>query len=159
MPGAQKITTFLWFDHDAEEAIAHYQAIFGGGATSGVARNGEAGPGTPGTFLVGTFELAGQQFIALNGGPGHPFTEAISLSIDCGDQKEVDYFWERLSEGGATSVCGWLKDKFGLSWQVVPRRLPELLSDPDAAKAARVMKAMMEMTKIDIAVLEKAAAG
>jgi predicted 3-demethylubiquinone-9 3-methyltransferase (glyoxalase superfamily) len=159
MPGMQKITTFLWYDHDAEEAIAHYQSIFGGGAMSGVARNGEAGPGAPGTFLVGTFELAGQQFIALNGGPGHPFTEAISLSIDCADQKEVDYFWERLSEGGATSVCGWLKDKFGLSWQVVPRRLPELLSNPDAAKAARVMKAMMEMTKIDIAALEKAAAG
>ena len=159
MPDIQKITTFLWFDHNAEEAIAHYQSIFKGGKITNVTRNGEAGPGAPGTLLVCGFELEGQQFIALNGGPMFKFTEAISLSIDCTSQDEVDYYWARLSEGGKTGDCGWLKDKFGLSWQVVPRRLPELLSDPDSAKSGRVMKAMMQMEKIDIAKLEQAAMG
>ena len=159
MSDVQKITTFLWFDDNAEEAIAHYQSIFDGGKITNVTRNGEAGPGKPGTLLVAGFELAGQQFIALNGGPHFKFTEAISLSIDCTSQEEVDYFWTKLSDGGTTSDCGWLKDKFGLSWQVVPRRLPELLSDPDAARSARVMRAMMTMQKIDIATLEEAARG
>lgn len=159
MSDVQKITTFLWFDDNAEEAIAHYQSIFKGGKITHAARNGEAGPGVPGSLLVCGFELEGQQFIALNGGPMYRFTEAISLSIDCVSQDEVDHFWTRLSEGGEPGRCGWLKDKFGLSWQVVPRRLPELLSDPDRAKSGRVMKAMMAMQKIDIAALEEAARG
>ena len=159
MRATQKITTTLWFDDNAEEAIAHYQSVFDGGRIFDVARNGETGPGAPGTVLAAGFELAGQRSTAINGGPAFKFTEAISLSIACTSQAEVDYFWSRLSEGGSTSRCGWLKDRFGLSWQVVPTRLQELLSDPDAATAARVMRAMLAMEKLDIATLEQAASG
>ena len=159
MDGTQKITTFLWFDNNAEEAMNHYVSIFKNSKIVDVMRNGEAGPGAPGTVLVGTFQIEGQQFDALNGGPLFKFTEAISLVVNCDTQEEVDDLWTKLSAGGAPGQCGWLKDKFGLSWQVVPRALARLMKDPDPAKAARVMQAMMKMTKIDIAELERAHRG
>lgn len=159
MNGTQKITTFLWFDNNAEEAMSHYISIFKDSKIVDVLRNGEAGPGVPGTVLVGTFRIEGQEFIALNGGPQFRFTEAISLVVYCDTQDEVDELWTKLSAGGATSQCGWLKDKFGLSWQITPRALPRLMRDPDPAKAERVMRAMMQMTKIDIAELERAHRG
>jgi predicted 3-demethylubiquinone-9 3-methyltransferase (glyoxalase superfamily) len=155
----QKITPCLWFDGNAEAAINHYISIFKDGRIVSVARCGDAGPGPKGSVLVATFEIAGQQFIALNGGPHFKFNEAISLSVDCHSQAEVDDLWEKLSEGGSKGDCAWLKDKFGLSWQIVPRRLVELLQSPDAAIAQRVLQAMMQMTKIDIAKLEAAATG
>lgn len=155
----QKITPCLWFDGRAEEAMAHYMSIFKDGRILSVTRCGDSGPGPKGSVLVATFEIAGQQFIALNGGPMFKFTEAISLSVDCENQAEVDDLWSKLTEGGAESRCGWLKDKFGLSWQIVPRRLMELISDPDAAKAHRATQAMLQMGKIDIAKIEAAAAG
>ena len=134
----------------------HYVSIFKDSKIVSVLRNGESGPGAPGTVLVGTFRIEGQEFNALNGGPQFKFTEAISLVVNCDSQQEVDDLWTKLSAGGATSRCGWLKDKFGLSWQIVPRVLPRLMKDPDPAKAARVMQAMMQMTRIDIAALERA---
>jgi predicted 3-demethylubiquinone-9 3-methyltransferase (glyoxalase superfamily) len=156
----QKITTFLWFDGQAEEAMNHYISIFKNSKVLSVTRNGKAGAGPEGSVLVASFELDGVQFLALNGGPHFKFTEAISLSIDCKTQEEVDHFWSKLTEGGgAPGQCGWLKDKFGLSWQVVPKQLPRLIQDPDQAKADRVMGAMMQMTKIDIAKIEEAAKG
>jgi predicted 3-demethylubiquinone-9 3-methyltransferase (glyoxalase superfamily) len=147
----QKITPFLWFDTQAEEAANFYVSLFPDSAVTGVT------PGPDGSALVVAFRLAGQQYVAFNGGPHFKFTEAISLSIDCATQAEVDLYWEKLSAGGATSDCGWLKDKYGLSWQVVPTVLPELLGDPDRAKAGRAMAAMMTMTKLDIAALRAAA--
>jgi predicted 3-demethylubiquinone-9 3-methyltransferase (glyoxalase superfamily) len=146
----QKITTFLWFDHQAEEAAQHYTSIFDDSRVVDIQRYGEAGPGEPGTVMTVTFELAGQRFIALNGGPHFTFTEAISLSVDCETQEEVDELWARLGDGGEPGPCGWLKDKYGLSWQIVPRQLNELMRDPDPAKSARVTKAMLGMKKIDI---------
>ena len=159
MPGIQKITPFLWFDNQAEEAVAFYLSVFRNAKAGPVMRCGDGGPGPRGSVLCASFELEGVQFTALNGGPHFKFTEAISLLIHCGSQEEVDYFWEKLGEGGQTSQCGWLKDKYGLSWQITPDRLLELNMDPDPAKAGRVMQAMMQMTKIDIAALERAAAG
>jgi predicted 3-demethylubiquinone-9 3-methyltransferase (glyoxalase superfamily) len=159
LDSTQKITTFLWFDNNAEEAMNHYVSIFKNSKIVDIVRNGEAGPGAPGTVLVGTFRIEGQDFIALNGGPQFKFTEAISLVVNCDTQEEVDSLWAKLSAGGAPGQCGWLKDKFGLSWQIVPRALPRLLKDPDPAKAGRVMQAMMQMTKIDIAALERAHRG
>ena len=159
MPMKQKITPCLWFDGQAEEAINHYISIFKDGRIIDVTRCGDAGPGPKGSVLVATFELMGQQFIALNGGPHFKFNEAISLSVDCKSQAEVDELWEKLSAGGSKSQCAWLKDKFGLSWQIVPSRLVELMQDPDPAKSKRVVEAMMQMTKIDIAKLEAAHAG
>ena len=159
MPMKQKITPCLWFDGQAEEAINHYISIFKDGRIIDVTRCGDAGPGPKGSVLVATFELLGQQFIALNGGPHFKFNEAISLSVDCKSQGEVDELWEKLSAGGSKSQCAWLKDKFGLSWQIVPSRLVELMQDPDPAKSKRVVEAMMQMTKIDIAKLEAAYAG
>jgi predicted 3-demethylubiquinone-9 3-methyltransferase (glyoxalase superfamily) len=153
----QKITPFLWFDRNAEEAMNHYISIFRNSKVVGIARYSEGGPGPAGSVMVCSFELDGQQFSALNGGPQFKFTEAISLAVTCESQEEVDHFWSRLSAGGSEGQCGWLKDKFGLSWQVVPRVLIELLQDRDAAKAKRVMQAMMEMKKIDIAQLQQAA--
>ena len=147
----QKITPFLWFDTQAEEAANFYVSVFPDSAVTGVTQ----GPG--GTALVVEFRLAGQAYLALNGGPNFHFTEAISLSIDCGTQAEVDDYWEKLSAGGSTNDCGWLKDKYGLSWQVVPSVLLDLLASPDRAKAARVMNAMMSMTKLDIRALREAA--
>ena len=156
MTPKQKITPCLWFDGRAEEAINHYIAIFKDGRLIEATHNGEAGPGPKGSILIARFEIAGQQLLALNGGPNFKFTEAISLSVDCKSQEEVDELWERLSAGGSKSQCGWLKDKFGLSWQIVPSQLPELLQDPDPQKSQRVMAAMMQMTKIDVAKLQEA---
>jgi predicted 3-demethylubiquinone-9 3-methyltransferase (glyoxalase superfamily) len=152
----QKITQFLWFDNQAEEAMNFYVSIFKNSKIVSVSRYGEAGPGPSGTVLTGTFQLDGQEFMALNGGPEFKFTEAISLFVSCETQEEVDYFWERLSEGGEESQCGWLKDKFGLSWQIVPTALGELLGDKDPQKAGRVMQAMLQMKKINIKTLQAA---
>ncbi|WP_326744927.1 VOC family protein [Streptomyces sp. NBC_00121] len=150
----QKIKTFLWFDNQAEEAANHYVSIFGGDSkVLGVTHYTEASPGEPGAVMTVEFRLAGQEYVALNGGPQFPFTEAISLSVDCESQAEVDELWAKLTDGGEESQCGWLKDKYGLSWQIVPRGLSEALSDPDPAKADRAMKAMLGMTKLDIEAL------
>ena len=156
---AHKITPCLWFDRDAETAVAHYIAIFGDGRILNVSRYGDNMPLPKGTALVVDFELAGQRFQGLNGGPMYKFSEALSLSIRCDDQIQVDHFWTRLSEGGSEGRCGWLKDKFGLSWQVVPRQLGELMSSGAPGSGGRVMQALMKMNKLDIAALERAHAG
>jgi predicted 3-demethylubiquinone-9 3-methyltransferase (glyoxalase superfamily) len=153
----QKITPFLWFDTQAEEAAKFYVSIFPKSRILKTARYGDAGPGPKGSVMTVEFELAGQRMIALNGGPVYKLTEAFSLSIDCKDQKEVDHYWTKLSQGGQESMCGWLKDRYGLSWQVTPRILIELVSGPDKKKAGRVMEAMFKMRKIDIAALKAAA--
>ena len=153
----QKITPFLWFDTQAEEAATFYASIFPKSKILNVARYGEAGPGPKGSVMTVEFELDGQRMIALNGGPHFKFTEAISLSVSCKDQKEVDHYWGKLSQGGQEAPCGWLKDKYGLSWQVNPAILGELLASRDAKKARRVMEAMLKMKKIDIATLKAAA--
>ena len=153
----QKITPFLWFDTQAEEAAKFYASIFPKSKILNVARYGEAGPGPKGSVMTVEFELDGQRMIALNGGPHFKFTEAISLSVSCKDQKEVDHYWGKLSQGGQEAPCGWLKDRYGLSWQVNPAILGELLSGPDVKKAKRVMEAMLKMKKIDIAALKAAA--
>jgi len=155
----QKITPFLWFDNNAEEAVNHYLSIFKNSKINKILRCGDAGPGPKGSILTIAFQLEGQEFIALNGGPVFKFNEAISLSVDCKSQTEVDNLWEKLSDGGQKSQCGWLKDKFGLSWQVVPSALVEMLQDKDAEKAKRVMAAMMQMSKIDIGILKHAYEG
>jgi predicted 3-demethylubiquinone-9 3-methyltransferase (glyoxalase superfamily) len=155
----QKITPFLWFDDQAEEAMNFYASTFKNSKVGGVTRYGEAGPGPKGSVMTASFELEGQQFTALNGGPRFKFTEAVSFVVSCETQDEVDELWERLSEGGQTQQCGWLKDKFGLSWQIVPIALMELMSDPDPNRSRRVMEAMLQMTKIDIAKLRQAYEG
>jgi len=156
----QKISPFLWFDHQAEEAANFYVSLFPGSKVVRVTRASDAAPGPTGSVLLVEFELFGQAFKALNGGPTFHFTEAVSFMVDCEDQAEVDHYWDALiADGGAPSACGWLKDKYGLSWQIVPKRLVALLSDPDKAKASRVMAAMMQMGKIDVAKIEAAAAG
>lgn len=152
----QKITPFLWFDHQAEEAMNFYVSIFRNSKILSVSRYGEAGPRPAGSVMTATFQLEGQEFMALNGGPDHKFTDAISFFVDCKTQEEVDELWEKLSEGGEPGPCGWLKDKFGLAWQIIPRVLSELLSDPDPVKSQNVMKAMLQMSKIDIAGLKAA---
>jgi len=152
----QKITPFLWYDHQAEEAAGFYASIFPNSKVGKVVRYGPAGPGPAGSAMTVEFQLDGQPFVALNGGPHFKFTEAISFVVNCETQAEVDGYWEKLSAGGAQVQCGWLKDKFGLSWQIVPTALPKLLSDPDPKKAERVMKAMLAMKKIDIAALQQA---
>lgn len=154
-----KISPFLWFDNQAEEAAKHYVSIFPGSKIVSTSRYGEAGPGPKGSVMTVTFELDGLQFIALNGGPQFKFTEAISFSVDCKTQEEVDRYWDKLSVGGEEGPCGWLKDRHGLSWQVNPTILGEMLSDPDPAKSKRVMEAMLKMKKIDIAELKKAYEG
>jgi len=153
-----KITPCLWFDTQGEEAARFYTSIFPNSRIVDIAHYGEAGPRDPGTVMVVKFELDGQEFVALNGGPEFTFDEAISFQIDCADQEEVDRYSEALTDGGEQGPCGWVKDRFGLSWQVVPKRMIELLSDPDEAKAQRAMAAMLEMRKIDIAAVEAAAA-
>jgi predicted 3-demethylubiquinone-9 3-methyltransferase (glyoxalase superfamily) len=154
----QKITPFLWFDNQAEEAMNFYVSIFKNSKVGTISRYGDAGPGPAGSVMVASFELDGMPFTALNGGPHFKFTEAISLYVNCETQEEVDYFWGKLTaDGGAPSQCGWLKDRFGLSWQIVPAALPKLLSDPNRDKANRVMQAMLQMQKIDVAKLEAAA--
>ena len=152
----QKITPLLWFDNNAEEAVNFYLSIFKDSKILVVTRWGETGPGPKGSVLTIKFEIEGQEFLALNGGPQFKFTEAVAFIVNCKTQEEVDYFWEKLSAGGEKSRCGWLKDKFGLSWNIVPTVLPEMLADKDTKKADRVMKVMMEMDKIDIAPLQKA---
>lgn len=152
----QKIRPFLWFDDKAEEAANFYTAIFKNSKIASVMRYGEAGPGPKGSVMLVTFELEGQEFIALNGGPNFSFTPAVSLFVTCETQEEVDAFWDKLSEGGEPNQCGWLKDKYGLSWQIVPSGLVEMLQDKDAAKANRVMQAMLKMVKLDIATLQRA---
>ena len=153
----QKITPFLWFDTQAEDAAKFYVSVFPNSKILRTARYGEAGPGPKGGVMTVEFELDGQRMIALNGGPVFKLTEAFSLSVDCKDQKEVDHYWTKLSEGGQESMCGWLKDRYGLSWQIVPTILGKLLSDKDGKKAKRVMEAMLKMRKIDIAALKAAA--
>ena len=156
MSKAQKITPFLWFDGRAEEAMNFYTSIFKDSKVISVMRTGGAGPGTEGNVMSTTFELFGQRFIALNGGPMFTFTPAISFFVNCETQEEVDYLWERLSEGGKKERCGWLEDKFGLSWQIVPSVLGELLGSKDASRSKSVMQAMLQMTKLDIAALRRA---
>ncbi len=151
-----KITPFLWFNDQAEEAMNFYTSIFKNSKISSVSRYGEGGPGQPGSVMTATFELDGQEFMALNGGPLFTFTEAISFFVNCETQAEVDELWAKLTEGGEEVQCGWLKDRYGLSWQIVPSVLGELLNDPDAEKAGRVMNAMLQMKKIDIAGLRSA---
>ena len=154
-----RITPFLWFDNNAEEAVNFYVSVFKNAKLLNVARYGDAGPGPKGTVMTAEFELDGLTFVALNGGPTFKFTEAISFVVNCETQEEVDYYWERLSEGGEKSRCGWLKDKFGLSWQVVPVILNKLIADRDPAKSQRVMEAMLQMDKIDIEPLQRAYEG
>ena len=154
----QKITPCLWFDTEGEEAAQFYTSVFPNSRIVEVTRYGSAGPRAEGTVMTVSFELDGQGFVALNGGPDFTFNEAISLQVDCDSQDEVDSYWNALSEGGEEGPCGWLKDKYGVSWQIVPRVLTELISDPDPEKAQRVMAAMLQMRKIEIAELEKAAA-
>jgi predicted 3-demethylubiquinone-9 3-methyltransferase (glyoxalase superfamily) len=151
-----RITPYLWFDDQAEEAANFYASVFKNSRVLDVKRYGEAGPGPKGTVMIVTFELEGQEFIALNGGPQFKFNEAISFYASCANQEEVDELWERLSEGGEQGPCGWLKDKYGVSWQIIPTALTDLLSDTDPEKANRVMSAMLEMKKIDIQGLEDA---
>jgi predicted 3-demethylubiquinone-9 3-methyltransferase (glyoxalase superfamily) len=152
-------TTCLWFDGNGEEAANFYTSVFKDSKISRIGRYTEAGPGRAGDVLAVEFQLNGQKFVALNGGPQFKFDEAISFQIPCDNQEEVDYYWNKLTEGGQESDCGWLKDKFGLSWQVVPTKLIDMISDPDPVKAARTMEKMMSMKKFDIAELEKAYAG
>jgi len=152
----QKITPFLWFDKQAEEAVNFYVSLFKNSKINSVKRYGDAGPGPKGSVMIVTFQLEGQDFIALNGGPTFKFTPALSLYVDCVTQEEVDQLWEKLSEGGRKDRCGWLQDKYGLSWQIVPRALQQLMSDPDPKKSASVMQAMLQMDKIDIEALKRA---
>ena len=153
----QKITPFLWFDHQAEEAMNLYVSVFKDAEVLSVSRYGEAGPGTPGSVMTASFKLNGQEFVALNGGPLFSFTEAVSFVIDCVDQAEVDYYWDALTaNGGEPGSCGWLKDQFGLSWQVVPKALNELIGGPDPEGAQRAMQAMLQMGKLDVAELQRA---
>jgi predicted 3-demethylubiquinone-9 3-methyltransferase (glyoxalase superfamily) len=154
-----KITPFLWFDNNAEEAMNFYVSIFKNSKVLNVTRYGDAGPGPKGTVMTAEFQLDGQEYVALNGGPIFKFTEAISFVVNCETQEEVDYFWEKLSDGGEKSRCGWLKDKFGLSWQVVPTILAELIADKDPEKSQRVMQAMLRMNKIEIEPLKRAYEG
>jgi len=154
----QKITPFLWFDQNAEEAVKFYISVFKKGKIVNIARYPEGAPGPEGSAMTVEFQLFGQNFVALNGGPDFKFTEAISFMVNCRTQREVDYYWKKLTAGGKEVQCGWLKDKYGLSWQIVPTVLMDLLNSKDRAKSARVMQAMLAMVKIDIKRLKKAAA-
>ena len=155
----QKITPFLWFDDKAEEAANFYTSIFKNSKILNIARYGEAGPGPKGTVMTVTFQLEGQEFMALNGGPHYTFSPAISFFVNCETQAEVDVLWEKLSAGGRKDKCAWLQDKFGISWQIVPKALLELIQDKDPVKSQRVFKAMLQMTKIDIEGLKRAYRG
>jgi predicted 3-demethylubiquinone-9 3-methyltransferase (glyoxalase superfamily) len=155
----KKITTFLTFKDQAEEAVKLYTSIFKNSRILSASRYGDAGPGPEGSLMAANFELDGQEFVALNGGPSFEFSQGFSLLVDCENQAEVDSYWKKLSEGGEPGRCGWLTDRFGVSWQVVPRVLTEMLGDKDPAKAGRVMNAMLQMNKIDIAQLEQAYEG
>ena len=155
----QKITPFLWFNDNAEEAMDFYTSIFSNSKIIDVSRYPAGGPAPAGSVMSGTFELEGQKFMALNGGPQFSFTPAISLFVSCETQEEVDALWEKLAEGGEAQQCGWVTDKFGLSWQIIPQALGELMSDPDPEKSQRVMQAMLQMEKIDIQALRQAHRG
>lgn len=152
----QKITPFLWFDDKAEEAAQFYMSIFKNSKLLSISRYGETGPGPKGSVMTVAFELDGEKFVALNGGPNYSFSPAVSFVVNCETQQEVDQYWERLSEGGKKIQCGWLRDKYGLSWQIVPTILPELLQDKDPDKRKRVMAAMLKMVKLDIEQLKRA---
>jgi predicted 3-demethylubiquinone-9 3-methyltransferase (glyoxalase superfamily) len=152
----QKITPFLWFDNNAEDAMNFYTSIFKNSKVGGVQRCGDAGPGPKGSVITATFQIEGQEFMALNGGPHFPFTPAISFFVNCETQQEVDELWGKLLVGGETMQCGWLKDKFGISWQIIPKALGEMLGDKDPQKSQRVMSAMMKMVKIDVEGLKRA---
>ncbi len=152
----QKITPFLWFDGQAEEAMNFYVSIFKNSKILSVNRYPKGAPAPEGSVMTASFELNGLKFVALNGGPMFKFSPATSFVVDCENQQEVDYYWDKLGEGGKPNRCAWLDDKFGVTWQIVPKQLGELLSDPDPVKAGRVMQAMMQMTKIDIAELQRA---
>jgi len=152
----KSITPCLWFDTDAEEAAQFYTSLFSNSRILEVVRYGPSGPGPEGRVMTVSFELDGREFLALNGGPQFSFTEAVSFQIPCADQDEVDKYWDALAEGGEESQCGWVKDRFGLSWQVVPNVLPDLLGGEDAAKSQRAMQAMLQMKKLDIAALQRA---
>jgi predicted 3-demethylubiquinone-9 3-methyltransferase (glyoxalase superfamily) len=154
----QKITPCLWFDTEAEEAAELYVSVFPSSRIIDVARYGAAGPRPEGTVMTVRFELDGEEFVALNGGPEYKFTEAVSFQVSCETQEEVDSFWSRLSAGGEEGPCGWLKDRYGLSWQIIPTALPRLLADPDPERSQRVMSAMLKMKKLEIDELERAAA-
>ncbi|MEP6645251.1 MAG: VOC family protein [Acidobacteriaceae bacterium] len=154
-----KITPFLWFDGKAEEAMNFYTSIFKNSKVGRVTRYGESSPGSKGAVITATFQLDGQDFIALNGGPQFSFTPAISLFVNCENQEEVDDFWEKLSEGGKESQCGWLSDKYGITWQIVPSALGQMLSDKDSEKSKRVTQAMLQMKKLDVAKLKQAYEG
>lgn len=157
MAQTQKISTCLWFDNNAEDAANFYVSLFADSRILAISRSGDSGPGPKGSVLVVAFEIAGRRFMALNGGPHFKFNEAISLVIDCDSQQEIDSYWERLSaDGGQTSQCGWLKDKYGVSWQVIPAGMAELMQDP--ARAGRVMQQVMQMQKLDLAKIRQAAA-
>lgn len=153
---AQNITPFIWFDNQAEEAMNFYVSIFKDSKVLDVSRYGEAGPGEPGSVMVANFQIEGQEFSAINGGPHFKLTPAISFMVSCETQEEVDKLWDALLEGGEAMQCGWVTDRFGVTWQIIPRILSQLLQDPDPEKSGRVMKAMMEMVKLDIAGLQKA---
>lgn len=155
----QKITPFLWFDHQAEEAMQYYIAVFKNSKTLRIIRYGDQEPGPKGSVMTAHFLLEGQEFVALNGGPAFTFSQAISFVVNCETQKEVDRLWEQLSQDGEQQACGWLKDKYGVSWQIVPVVLAEMLSDPDPEKSQRVMKAMLQMGKLDIKTLQQAYTG
>jgi predicted 3-demethylubiquinone-9 3-methyltransferase (glyoxalase superfamily) len=156
---AQKITPNLWFDGDAEQAAEFYISVFKRGSIRNVTRYTEGSPGEPGTVMTVEWELDGQRFVGINGGPHFTFSEAVSFQISCADQAEVDYYWERLTDGGEEGQCGWLKDRYGLSWQVVPEGMEAVFADPDPKKAERAMQAMLKMRKLDIAELRAAADG
>jgi predicted 3-demethylubiquinone-9 3-methyltransferase (glyoxalase superfamily) len=153
------ITPSLWFDNDLEEAAEFYTSVFPNSKVEGMNRYTEAGPGAPGEVVSGSFVLDGTRFVGINGGPQFPFTEAVSFMVNCKDQDEVDYYWDRLVDGGEESQCGWLKDRYGVSWQIVPDRLFELVGDPDPVRATAATKAMLGMRKIVIAEIEAAADG
>lgn len=156
---SQKITPFLTFDNNAEEAANFYTSVFKDSSIDGISRYGEGAPAPKGSVMTVSFTLFGQKFTALNGGPHFKFTDGFSLVVNCNNQEEVDYYWDKLTEGGQEVACGWLRDKFGLSWQITPVRLIELITDKDPVKAKRAMQAMMQMIKIDLPALEKAVAG
>jgi predicted 3-demethylubiquinone-9 3-methyltransferase (glyoxalase superfamily) len=155
----QKITPCLWFDGRAEEAMRFYTSVFKDSKKGDISRYGETGPGTKGSVLTATFEIEGQEFMALNGGPEFKFSPAVSFVVHCKSQKKVDYYWDKLVEGGAPQQCGWLTDKFGVSWQVVPNALPKMLRSKNAKRRERVMAALLKMVKLDVAELEKAYKG